>query len=252
PLAVAVSKLAARAECGVAHADLIEQRHRALAMPGRSGPPEPIGLRSGGEECGLHVFDRRHRAERRRDLEGAAHTEPKNRTRRKAGDVTAGEADLAGIGPELPVDDVEAGRFAGAVRADQCQELAFLDREAHVVDGAQGPEGLRQGGNSEHAHRRHRHEAPSFARPPTMPAGNASTSRRMIPPSSACQYSVWRMMVSCSSANTEAPTIGPLSVCMPPSRTITRPLIERETSIVSGEIEPLAKAKTPPAMPHTA
>ncbi len=33
---------------------------------------------------------------------------------------------------------------------------------------------------------------------------------------------------------------------------MTRPSIERPTAIVSGEIEPLAKANRPPATPHTA
>ena len=38
---------------------------------------------------------------------------------------------------------------------------------------------------------------------------------------------------------------------MPPSSTITSPSIERPMLIVSGEIEPLAKAKMPPATPQT-
>ena len=49
-----------------------------------------------------------------------------------------------------------------------------------------------------------------------------------------------------------APTIGPVRVWMPPSSTMTRPSIERPTWIVSGEIEPLAKANSPPAMPQIA
>ena len=79
---------------------------------------------------------------------------------------------------------------------------------------------------------------------PTMPPGNASTSSRMMPPSSARQNSVCRMTVSCSTAKTDAPTIGPVSVWMPPSSTITRPSMERPTAMVSGEIEPLAKANS--------
>ena len=71
----------------------------------------------------------------------------------------------------------------------------------------------------------------------------------MMTPSSARQNSVWRMMVSCSTANTEAPTIGPTSVCRPPSSTITMPSTERPTAMVSGEIEPLAKANSAPASP---
>ena len=57
------------------------------------------------------------------------------------------------------------------------------------------------------------------------------------------------MTESCSSANTEAPTIGPDKVLMPPSSTITRPSMERPMLIVSGEIEPLAKAKMPAGHP---
>ena len=57
--------------------------------------------------------------------------------------------------------------------------------------------------------------------------------------------------VSCKTAKTEAPTIGPASVWMPPSSTMTRPSMERPMLMVSGEIEPLAKAKTPPATPQT-
>src|SRR5271169_1554629 len=37
---------------------------------------------------------------------------------------------------------------------------------------------------------------------------------------------------------------------MPPSSTITRPSMDRPMLIVSGEMEPLAKAKMPPATPH--
>ena len=40
-------------------------------------------------------------------------------------------------------------------------------------------------------------------------------------------------------------------VCTPPSSTMTSPSIERPMLMVSGEIEPLAKAKMPPATPQT-
>ena len=74
----------------------------------------------------------------------------------------------------------------------------------------------------------------------------------MMMPKSARQYSVCRITVSCKIAKTDAPTIGPVKVWMPPSSTITSPSIERPTPIVSGEIEPLAKANSPPATPQTA
>ena len=73
----------------------------------------------------------------------------------------------------------------------------------------------------------------------------------MMIPSNARQKSVWRMTVSCNTANTEAPTTGPTKVCKPPSSTITMPSTERPTAMVSGEIEPLAKANNAPASPPT-
>src|SRR5262249_11304979 len=189
----------------------------------------------------LHVFDDRHRSERGGDLERASDAEAPDLARPEAGEILLLEPDLAGVRRELAVDHVEAGRFAGAVRADHGQELAAPDREAHVVDGAHAAEGFGQRADRQLAHVGVFRRGTSRAKPPTMPPGKARTSSRMMTPRSARQYSVCRMIVSCSSANTEAPTIGPVRFWMPPSSTMTRPSIERPTWMVSGEIEPLAK-----------
>ncbi len=45
-----------------------------------------------------------------------------------------------GIRPQLPVEHVEAGRFAGAVRAEQREQLAALQIERDVVDRAHAAE----------------------------------------------------------------------------------------------------------------
>ena len=130
---------------------------------------------------------------------------------------------------------------------------ASPDRKADLADRAHAAEGLGQtSGPASTLMARLTRLRQSAAKAPTMPCGNASTSSRMMAPSSARQYSVCRITVSCKVANTEAPTIGPVSVWMPPSSTITRPSIERPTWMVSGEIEPLAKANSPPATPQTA
>ena len=55
-------------------------------------------------------------------------------------DCSAFEPDLAGVRRKLAVDHVEAGRLAGAVRADHGKEFAVLHVEAHVVDGAHAAE----------------------------------------------------------------------------------------------------------------
>ena len=47
---------------------------------------------------------------------------------------------------------------------------------------------------------------------------------------------------SSSHVKSAAPQTGPVSVCTPPSSTITRASTERDTERVSGEMEPLENA----------
>src|SRR5262249_48388675 len=196
------------------------------------------------------------RAKGGRDLKGPAAPEPPYFTRRESGNVAPAEQDLSRIRRELPIDHVEAGRFSRAIRTDHGEKLTSSDLEADVVNRADATEGLGQRADGEHAHG----FAPglptlrgrqSDETAPPIPCGKARTSTRMMPPRSARQYSVCRITVSCSTAKTDAPTIGPVSVWMPPSSTMTRPSIERLTWMVSGEIEPLANVNSPPAIPQT-
>ena len=53
-----------------------------------------------------------------------------------AGDVPAHEQNPSGVRPQQRADDIDKRRLAGAVRPDQRDELAFLDGNADVVDGA--------------------------------------------------------------------------------------------------------------------
>src|SRR5262249_5882889 len=156
-------------------------------------------------------------------------------------------------GPQLTADHVEAGGLAGAVRSDQRQELAAADREADTVYGAHAAERFGEAADRKHRHRDFPRAAPrpliALARDPTMPPGNMSTSTRMMAPSSARQYSVWRITLSCNVAKIAAPASGPLSDSRPPRSTITMASMERPTLMVSGEIDPLAKANNPPASP---
>src|SRR6185312_5862249 len=249
-LDVAVSEFAARAVGRATHADLLEQIERTLAIARSGRLPQAVGLTGVRDQCHLHILDHRHRGEGRRDLERAADAAPPHLARRQAGDVRAFEQDLARVRRELAVDHVEAGGLAGAVRTDHGEEFARVDRETRFVDGVHAAERFAERADGEHGHGA-RLLRSSAAAAPTMPCGKASTSTRMMTPSSARQYSVWRITVSCSVAKNDAPTIGPVRVWMPPSSTMTRPSIERPTLIVSGEIEPLAKANKPPAMPQT-
>src|SRR5947209_20541408 len=94
-------------------------------------------------ECELHVFQRRHRAERGRDLECAPHAKTPDLARRQTGDAAPGEKDFAAIQGELPVDHVEAGRLARAIGAYKREKLALLKVEAHVLDGVYAAERFR-------------------------------------------------------------------------------------------------------------
>src|SRR3546814_10198565 len=60
------------------------------------------------------------------------------------------------------------------------------------------------------------------------------------------------MSRSCSQVKTAAPTTGPESDSMPPSSTMSSASKERGIDISSGKIEPLEKAKRPPASPAMA
>ena len=62
----------------------------------------------------------------------------------------AAELDAAGVGREHAGHQVEQGGLAGAVRADQRVDLARVDREAGVGDGADAAEMLRDACDLEH------------------------------------------------------------------------------------------------------
>src|SRR4051812_23242940 len=140
-----------------------------------------------GDQRHLHVLDDGHRIEGGGDLERAPDAAAPDFARLLAGEFGTLEPDLAGIGRELAVDHVEAGRFAGPVGADQGEKFAALDIERHVIDGADAAERLGQLANGEIAHEAALRREKSLMKPPTMPLGKTSTRSRMTAPSSARQ-----------------------------------------------------------------
>ena len=86
------------------------------------------------------VFRNAHVLERDRDLEAASHAEAGVLFGRGAGDVVALEADGAGGGREVAGDAVEEGALAGAVGADEADDVALRHGQAGAVDGAEGAE----------------------------------------------------------------------------------------------------------------
>ena len=75
-----------------------------------------------------------------------------------AGDVAAGERTVPASGLVEPGDEIEQRGLARAVRADDADQFAFVDRERQCVDGGDAAEAARQPGDVEQ--RRH-HTVPS-------------------------------------------------------------------------------------------
>ena len=78
-----------------------------------------------------------------RDLIRAADAEPRAVMRRHPCHVCSGKADMAAVVRHVAGDEIEHGRFAGAVRPDHGERLTLLDREGEAVRSPQRAIGLR-------------------------------------------------------------------------------------------------------------
>ena len=106
--------------------------------------------------------------------------------------VAAEHLDRAGVGVDQPDQDLQRGRLAGAVRAEQAGD-ALADLEARAVERPHRPEGLRHPGDADERHRlsvcqgtrraRSRRARPSFgpcyATSRTADSPSSARSRRM-------------------------------------------------------------------------
>src|SRR5207342_569031 len=88
------------------------------------------------------VLARREPGERADELKGTGHPLSADPVRREPADRVAGEPDLTGVRAEGAGDQVEQRRLAGAVRPHDADQLAFVQREADVADGAHPAEAL--------------------------------------------------------------------------------------------------------------
>src|SRR5690606_27082882 len=258
PLQVAVGEHRARPSGVLPHPNGREEFIGALDELRAGDPPGIAQAAMMREQRHLDVLAHRHRTEGRGDLEGAPDTEPPDPSWRHADRIPAQNADGADIGRQLAHQHVEAGRLAGPVRPDQRDDLAGRHFQADVVDRDDAAEGPAQAGHLEQrlpARHAHRPSSTGIRRAriaPAMPAGNSRTSSRMTPPSKARQYWVSRASESCSQVKAAAPTIGPVTACTPPSRTITSASTERPIDRTSGEMLPLENAYKEPAKPPAA
>ena len=87
------------------------------------------------ERADDHVVGDRHSAKRLDDLERTPDAAAAEHARPLARDVDALERDRARVGRDEAVQEIEQRRFAGAVRADDAEDLAAAHVEADAVDG---------------------------------------------------------------------------------------------------------------------
>ncbi len=99
------------------------------------------------------VFQHRRVLEQLDVLERARDAEARHAVRGRARDVLPLEHDAAARRLVDAADQVEDRALAGAVRTDDGEDLALLDRERHAVDGLDAAEGDRKVLHVEEAHR---------------------------------------------------------------------------------------------------
>ena len=95
-------------------------------------------MRAIEEAAHLEILGDAHRAEHVALLRHEGEAEPADVRRVQPGDVAILEPHMAGSRPQQPGDQLEQRRLAGAVRADQGDDLARLDpqrRPAHDLVG---------------------------------------------------------------------------------------------------------------------
>ena len=97
---------------------------------------EVRGLALAGEDRQRHVVEGCEIVEHVDELEAARDAGAHALRPRGPRDVLAAEEDLPELGSQQRADHVDERRLAGAVGTDQGDELALLDAEVDVVDGA--------------------------------------------------------------------------------------------------------------------
>ena len=98
-----------------------------------------------------HVLEDAEAVKRPRDLEGAADAAVDDAVRGDARDLRAVEQDRSGRRHQRARQHVEDRALAGAVRADQAENLALLDPERYVVNSGEAAKTLHQPFYRQHA-----------------------------------------------------------------------------------------------------
>src|SRR5262249_31865659 len=193
--------------------------------------------------------------------------------------ITAVQRQAAGRCPVEAGDAVEHRRFAGAVRPDQCGDIAALDLEIEVIDGDDAAETHGQMLDPQHGEAvARRQPRPSVTRSTEMvlrvlrnadgtrvairPRGRQRMMAPIARPNSSMRYWVGSKvgpkiclrksscrMISVPPIMTTAAIATPIWLPMPPRTTIERIVADSRKVKDSGEIKPWRAAKNEPAKP---
>jgi len=157
PTLVPVGQFPRHAEAVVADSNPVEQRlgllHCSAALlPVPAGPRERIeDTRARAHRASDHdILERVEMSEQPDVLKRPPHADGGEPVGRKTRHARAGEPNVTGIGRIDPGDEVERGRLAGTIGPDDRHHRPLRDREAHVIDGNEATEPLRQSFNSQH------------------------------------------------------------------------------------------------------
>ena len=132
------------------------------------------------------VLERGHAKEDLQILECPRQAATRELFRRERAHILACEPHAALLRQVEAGDDVEQGRLAGAIRADDGEDRARRDRQAHIIDGMHAAEGDRQVFGREDGHARLAAKFSAFATVGTMPARRKIMTAMTMRPSTMC------------------------------------------------------------------
>jgi len=115
-------------------------------------PPRPPAVAGAVEGADHHVVHHREVREGLDDLEGPGQPEPADQVGPEPQELAAVQVDAPRVRPEKPRDHGEQRGLAGAIRADQAQDLGIPQAE---VDFRERPKPAEALGDSPDLQRRH-------------------------------------------------------------------------------------------------
>src|SRR5690606_14135966 len=194
------------------------------------------------------VLDGRHAIEQAHMLEGAHHAPPGDLVAGETVDGLATETDGTARRPVEAADAVEHRGLAGAVGADDGQDLAVADVERHAIDRLQAAKAHAE--VADFQQRRTHGLSSRWGRlRGSRPWGRQIIIRTIRPPKISMRYSLNSRASSGSRIITTAARMTPNWDPMPPSTTMARMMADSMKLKDSGLTRPWRAANRQPAKP---